>query len=236
MLISAIAFVAAALFRLDQLTGAPARSWYEGRAAAESIKTLSWLYAVGGDPFELGRPEASSEFRTKTKSMLTDLRSLLHIQTDRAATSPTPSMEELRAEPLAARRDAYRYGRLEDQQRWYSNKSMWNSGRAKLWGRLVLLFEVAGATAGFLAAFDLIEFNLGALAGAGGATAAAWLETKQHQNLASAYRVASHELESILALVDDQDSEERWSRFVADAEQAVSREHTLWRARATARH
>src|SRR5882672_7193854 len=26
----------------------PERTWYEGRAAAESVKTLSWRYAVGG--------------------------------------------------------------------------------------------------------------------------------------------------------------------------------------------
>src|SRR6266853_2951693 len=40
----------------------PERTWYEGRAAAESVKTLSWRYAVGGEPFNVGtRPERETE-------------------------------------------------------------------------------------------------------------------------------------------------------------------------------
>jgi len=31
----------------------PERTWYEGRAAAESVKTLSWRYAIGGEPFNV---------------------------------------------------------------------------------------------------------------------------------------------------------------------------------------
>ncbi len=30
----------------------PDRLWYEGRAAAESVKTIAWRYAVQGAPFE----------------------------------------------------------------------------------------------------------------------------------------------------------------------------------------
>jgi hypothetical protein len=42
----------------------PDQMWYEGRAAAESAKTLSWRHAVAGDPFppNLGKREADTVF------------------------------------------------------------------------------------------------------------------------------------------------------------------------------
>src|SRR5688572_16797679 len=60
--IAAIAFVVALLTRLDLLTGRPERIWYEGRAAAESAKTLAWRYAVGGVPFAIdARPHDETD-------------------------------------------------------------------------------------------------------------------------------------------------------------------------------
>jgi len=65
-----------------------------------------------------------------------------------------------------------------------------------------------------------------ALVGAG----AAWVQTKQHQNLASAYEVASQELAVIGAHGDWASEEPAWAHFVDQAEEAISREHTTWRA------
>ena len=37
----------------------PERTWYEGRAVAESVKTLAWRYMVRGESFEdIDDPEA----------------------------------------------------------------------------------------------------------------------------------------------------------------------------------
>jgi hypothetical protein len=58
-----------------------------------------------------------------------------------------------------------------------------------------------------------------------------WLQTKQHQVLAHAYAVTAQELSSIRSLIQWQESESDWSAFVDDAETAISREHTLWRAK-----
>src|SRR5258708_38781574 len=51
---AAICFFAALIVEVYLLKDRPERTWYEGRAAAESVKTLSWRYSVGGDPFGLG--------------------------------------------------------------------------------------------------------------------------------------------------------------------------------------
>ena len=58
----------------------------------------------------------------------------------------------------------------------------------------------------------------------------AWIEAKQHRNLATAYGIASQELASIASELPTLNSEDGWADFVAKAEEAISREHTLWRA------
>lgn len=230
-LVAGIAFTGAAAFRFDQLSGRPHRTWYEGRAAAESIKTLSWLYAVGGSPFEISNSEADTQFIAEVSGLLSDLNALPDL--DDSSGAPTNAMKDLRKLALTNRVDAYRVGRIVDQESWYRSKAKTNQGRARLWGRLVLVFEIAGAVGAFLVAFGVITIDLLGIAGAAAATGAAWLETRQHHNLASAYRVAADELRSVSALMNRPMTEEEWATFAADAEQAISREHTLWRARAS---
>jgi hypothetical protein len=58
----------------------------------------------------------------------------------------------------------------------------------------------------------------------------AWVQAKQYQNLATAYGVTSQELSSVASEVATLTDEALWARFVREAEQTISREHTLWRA------
>ena len=67
-------------------------------------------------------------------------------------------------------------------------------------------------------------------AGAMVAAMTAWLQTKQHRTLATAYTVTALELASVRSRIVHQASEEDWATFVSDAEEAFSREHTLWKA------
>lgn len=68
------------------------------------------------------------------------------------------------------------------------------------------------------------------LTGALVAAMTAWLQTKQHRALAAAYGVTALELASMRLKIARQSTESDWARFVADAEEAFSREHTLWKA------
>jgi hypothetical protein len=58
-----------------------------------------------------------------------------------------------------------------------------------------------------------------------------WVQTKRFQELASSYTLTAHEIVLLDAMLPDDNSEESFSLFVADAENAFSREHTQWRAR-----
>lgn len=222
------AFTAAAGLRLVLLRSRPHRDWYDGRAAAESIKTLAWKYAVGGDPFIVGEPSAGLNFSSIVSDVGASFDSLRVSSLGR--TGPTSTMDGVRAQPLDDRRTLYRSGRLEEQRTWYSRKAAWNQKRARFWGVIVLSLQLIGAIGAFLKGFGLVDIDLFGLAGAAVASAAAWLETKQHHTISRAYQVAADELGAILNMLPAQRDEESWARFVAEAEEAISREHTMWKA------
>lgn len=233
-LLAGLAFTAAAIMRVILIRGRPHRAWYDGRAAAESIKTLSWKYAVAGDPFVAGENGSQERFEGLARDVLASFDTLGAAVTT-ASTIPTTSMRGFRSKPLGERRQAYASGRIKDQQSWYERKADWNKKRARFWGALMLVLQVAAAIGAFLKGFDVIDVDLFGLAGAAAASAAAWLETKQHHVIARAYRVAAQELTAIDALIPEQQTEEAWGRFVAEAEEAISREHTMWKASSRSR-
>lgn len=233
-LIAGVAFMAAAILRLILLRSRPHRSWYDGRAAAESIKTLSWNYVVGGDPFVVDEPQARANFEELVREVFSSFDTL-PAPADGNGPKPTGSMEEMRTRSLGERRELYATERIADQQDWYSRKAAWNKNRARFWGIVVFLLQLVGATGAFLKGFGVVDVDVFGLAGAAVASAAAWLETKQHHNIARAYRVAAEELDSIARLIPNQKDEGAWARFVAEAEEAISREHTMWKASSRSR-
>ena len=76
----------------------------------------------------------------------------------------------------------------------------------------------------------LTASDLLGVAGACASAAIAWNQLNQNRNLVSLYRIAARELGIIRDRVDTMD-EAGWAAFISDAEDAVSREHTLWLAR-----
>lgn len=227
-LIAGLAFIAAAAFRLNLIRVRPHRAWYEGRAVAESVKTLCWRYAVAGNPFPLSHQDPS----TALSSQIGSLFQGVSITNSPVSTEgdPTPSMEDLRARPLADRKEAYRFGRIGDQLDWYARKAAWNKSRARKWSIVILALQLGAATGAFLLAFKVMEIDLFGLAGAIVASGAAWVETKQYGTISNAYRVAADELRRIESLQESILGEAEWARFVGDSEEAISREHTMWKA------
>src|SRR5512133_307494 len=224
-----LAFACALGAELFLATTSPLTTWYEGRAAAESAKTLAWRYMVRAEPFEVD-DDVDKQFHAQTYSLLQDLRSISLGTEEPAAQQITDKMRHVRALDFNERRQVYLADRIADQQRWYSEKARWNDRRARGWVLVSIVLEIAGLIGGALKAFGWINFDLlGFLAAAAGGVMA-WIEAKQHRNLATAYGIASQELASIASELPTLHSEERWAAFVAQAEEAISREHTLWRA------
>lgn len=229
--VALIAFLAALGAEMYRLVVRPEREWYEGRAAAESVKTLTWRYMVQGESFEKSSDsEAESRFLAAIRDVLKDLDSV-RISGDRVArTQITPRMRELRSQDFPARRKNYLEGRINDQRTWYESKAAENERQGHKWTIVVIVFEMLGAVGAALVAFGGVEFDLLGVLAAVAAGVTGWVQAKQHENLSTAYAVAARELTSIGTELELLTDESRWATFVGQSEEAISREHTLWRA------
>ncbi len=209
----------------------PEREWYDGRAVAESCKTLAWRYAVRGRPFGPDETDPRAVDEAFDRS-LREVTTALGFAAPEVGAGPaiTDDMRSLRAASLAVRREAYETGRITDQQDWYAAKARDNEDRASRWKKLVFGLELAGLAAGIGLVANVYAFDAIGVIAASAAAATAWLQLKQHESLARAYAIASTELSSIRSLIVHQGTDETWSDFVDQSEEAISREHTLWRA------
>lgn len=210
----------------------PEAAWYEGRALAESAKTLAWRYAVCADPFTADLParRAGELLRSRFREVSEDTAAHIVVDADEATT--TPAMERLRQKPFETRRATYIEGRTLDQQRWYAKKARLNRRLSTCWRIALVLAGVAALIVAALRVFGGWNIDLAGLMAATIAAGAAWVAVKQFAPLASAYTVAARELafqaDRLRNVV-----EEDWATTVADAEEAISREHTLWLASRT---
>jgi hypothetical protein len=209
----------------------PDQVWYEGRAAAESTKTLTWRYAVAGDPFPatLIDHTADTAFLRQLTAIPHDLTISFPPPESGGAGQITDEMRELRSRPFLERKTAYLTGRIDDQQRWYGQKSRTAEHRNSIFLLGTIAFEFVGVIAATLRVAGIIDFDMLGIVAALAAGIASWAQTRQYGSIARAYSIASNELTTIrsqASLVDDTG----WARFVDEAEEAISREHTLWRA------
>jgi hypothetical protein len=223
-------FLAAMMIDIGLLRARPERSWYDGRALAESVKTLTWRFVVGGRPFEVQVAEAEA-----VRAFIDEVdrvRASAPPPRLQPVTAPvvTPAMLELRRLPLAERRRGYLTERVQDQLDWYSRKSVDHGRRATAWRSVLLGAEIVGVVTGLLTVVGVLSVPVEGLVATAVAAAGAWMGVRQYDSLARAYAYAAADLSVVssrLALIDD---EAAWAQAVADAEEAISREHTMWRA------
>lgn len=225
---AAALFLAAFVIELWLLRNRPEREWYDGRAVAESAKTLAWRFAVGGAPYPVDRADATDAFVRDVCGLGTDVESLRLAAADGG--EPTAWMLDVRSRPLDQRRDVYLRERVRDQEEWYVRKASHNRRRATQWSVTLLGAEALGVILALLKGFAVVPIDLASVAAAVIASGAAWLAVKQHESIATAYALASSELGSVRVRLLSVDDDEIWPEEVGSAEEAISREHTMWRA------
>ncbi|MFI6449058.1 DUF4231 domain-containing protein [Kitasatospora sp. NPDC050543] len=216
----------------------PQGLWYEGRAAAESVKTLAWKFAVRADAYQpppTTLPDAEGLYQFQLARVLNAFRSSRAVRED-AAAEITETMRDLRRQPLPVRREVYLQERVKTQHDWYTAKARY-CARAGFWtGVLGVVLPLLGLVLAVLRAMGEFDYDALGTVSAVAASVAAWAQLRQYRPLAAAYALAADELELIrrqLTQLDvrSPDAEELWARLARDAEDAVSREHTTWQAR-----
>lgn len=213
----------------------PEQVWYQARALAESVKTLTWRFAMRAQPFDDTRAaDARADFRKLMEGILDSNRHLGSALsgTDSASPQTTDEMMSIRDSPLEERKELYLQRRICEQRKWYEKKARSNKRSAKTWMGLGVIAYALG--------FSFIVVRIAEPAMPGwpteplivvAASLIGWTQIKKFNELASAYTLTAHEIGLTADLITDANSDEAFSAAVNEAELAFSREHTQWVAR-----
>ncbi|MFC1415306.1 DUF4231 domain-containing protein [Streptacidiphilus cavernicola] len=240
-LLSVASFAGAGGFALALHRLSPQELWYQGRSAAESLKTLTWKYLVQARPFD-GPAQSPLADRRFLEALRDVPRSYPGIGTSiGTATGPdgpqiTQRMRDERRKPLQQRRQLYLTERVYAQRTWYLSRADECDHKSQVWALWTVLMFVTGIAVAVAEATSYPSAHVLGLFSTGAATVTAWAQLKQFRPLAAAYRLAARELDRISALLaridlGAKDAEEAWSRLAGEAEDTISREHIIWRAR-----
>jgi len=191
---------------------------------------------AGAEPYVLTLAERDVDalFSNELEALLRERSAIGPVLGGADATSEqvTQTMRRVRAMELDQRMGIYLADRIRNQRQWYGERSEANRKSSTFWLFAVGLSQLAGATAAIaMVRWPSAQFNAAAVCSSIAAAVMAWLQVKRHQELAHSYGLAAHELGLIEARARHVSTNEEFSAFVADAENAISREHTMWVAR-----
>ena len=211
------------------------RVWYGARAVAESVKTLSWRYVMGAEPYShSGRlEEVDKRFLTDLGEILKERKHLSWTFGGELANEPqiTENMSVIRALGLSDKKNVYTNDRLGQQQAWYASKSKGHALQERLWFGGFFLAQLGA----FICALRAIKSpdgpNYTGVLAALSSAFLTWIQANKLHELAQAYGLTAHELGLVKEKAAHIRSHEDLSKFVSDAENAISREHTMWVAR-----
>jgi hypothetical protein len=211
------------------------QKWYQARALAESVKTLSWRFAMKAHPF------ASQDLHAAESELLKNFSALLAAndviatglaEQGNAEKQLTDWMVSCRSLSLKGRAEIYLRERIQNQRRWYAAKARANSIARARWvaaAFVIYLFcalTLFGDELGMPKISILLDPMIVMVTGIVG-----WLQVKRHSELSASYGLTAHEIGFLESRIPRLDTEERFSEFVNEAELAFSREHTQWLAR-----
>jgi hypothetical protein len=237
---SVVGFVAAVSILMSLVINVVSRqrrfedAWFDWRAIAETAKSLTWKYAMRSPP--LGRDSDGPVDAAFTRLLDDVLRSRRKADDTFVAAAAadqqiTPAMRALRGQPLAERCSEYRRERIQNQQKWYSTQALAHARADSRWFFAYLSAQAVGGGLAVASLAFMLPLRPVAVVTTIASVALAWHKAQRHRDLASAYTMAAHEIGLIGARFDGVATEEALHRGVAEAEAAISREHTMWHAR-----
>lgn len=234
-IVSTVLFLLTLFIMIWLRVSRPDDIWYNGRAVAESVKTRSWRWMMRAEPYlDCDNIEfVRKHFVNDLKTILKQNESLIgKLGISASVEDPiSEKMITIRKLSLTDRFDFYRQARITNQALWYSKKSKFNKDRAKRWfcmtislhglAILLLLYNIYNPKA-------KLPIEVIAVAASSVLT---WLQTKKHNELSSSYSLTAHEIVLIKSEINRIESEEDFSEYIMNCENAFSREHTQWFAR-----
>jgi hypothetical protein len=210
------------------------RVWYECRAIAESIKTLTWRYMMQAEPFG-----PSLETAAAKRKFLAELKELRKVYggggTNVAEFGPSPTifsqtMDDSRAAAWQQRKERYLQDRLEPERAWYAHSARASSQGSEQWLWLIIILQIIA----FFFAVVQPSVNLSFLKPVPllitlASSVTAWNQSKRRDEVAQSYLGTAQALAEFqgvasLEIVD----EASFEIFVATVEQTLARERSTW--------
>jgi hypothetical protein len=212
----------------------PEKRWYLGRAIAESIKTLTWRYMMHAEPFIHGNDQADLD-------NFTDRIQAINQQANEDKFIPKPNknhreiitakMKQIRGLDFLERKAYYAENRIENQIEWYSDKSERSRKRARNCSILLIGFQFLAGLYLFQFFDTLKVFNVNNVMVFLATSIIGIVEMNKYKELHQSYAFTNQELNIIRTKFGSVNDEAELNQFVIEAEQAISREHTMWLAR-----
>jgi hypothetical protein len=213
----------------------PEKAWYIGRAVAESIKTLSWRFIMKSEPFE-----GSNEEETETL-FINRCADITRAAMEKDQFSPkgncyhnnfiTDKMKSIRSLAFVERKSVYATERIDNQLQWYNSKSLVNKRKGTIF--TIILASCQFIAASYLLFFGakFLDINISVIMIFIATSCVSILELNKFKELSRSYAFTGFELNTIRNRFGTINEENELNAFVEEAEQAISREHTMWLAR-----
>ncbi|MGL6117956.1 DUF4231 domain-containing protein [Plesiomonas sp.] len=216
------------------------KKWYKYRALTESIKTITWRFAMRAEPFiSCSDLNDAKQFHNYIESVISGADYALKtkcVSNERDGEDAINDLRFIRNKDYECRRDFYVVNRIVDQRDWYAAKSVFNKNKAKKWAVCtvcfyIILIAISGWNAlnpekVCIIPVDILTTVVASVIG--------WNQTKKYQELSASYQLTAHEIGLIKERALYVSSDDDFVNFVRDAETAFSREHTQWLARRAA--
>lgn len=212
------------------------RDWADGRAAAESIKTLTWQYMMRAAPFDADDRAANAAFIESLRATLEAHPNLRPVAT-KAPTKIeqiTAGMRRVRTLSLPERLRYYTEQRLGEQIVWYTTKADKLRRAATRYFWVDLLARGAALVCAVLVI--VLPNNRPSLAGlfsAVAAAATAWSRLGHNDELSKAYSATAQRLLLQQCMLDEQPDEQTFGRLVTETEAIIARESAGWLSKRT---
>jgi hypothetical protein len=187
------------------------KGWYEGRAVAESIKTLCWKFMTGARPFsiDLNETKAQNLLIENFKKVIGHRKDFFTlIGSDFAENEQLPvELMNIRKLSKDERISIYKTERLEKQKKWYTDKTTENKKWTKISFAVIILAQVLAVISLILKIKFEFEFSIAPILVTISTAFIAWLQLRRYQELSQSYLITATELSLIKSKINQVDTE-----------------------------
>ncbi|NCD41339.1 MAG: SLATT domain-containing protein [Bacteroidales bacterium] len=206
--------------------------WQKSRFLAESILSQAWLLFFRINKYDDEFNNSLSVFQDRVKSMKSEinLADYLKFSSPISVDNDNPKwIIENFTKTNSDKIEFYIKHRLNDQEKYYFKKTLYNTRKGELFFWLGILSMGFGAILTILTIMDIIpNFAYLGLFTTLSAAIFSWKQTKRFEELSSTYSVAIDELKDFKKKLLLNPNEDRTKEIIYDVEKSISREHKLW--------